>query len=105
MTGIDARVITKAEEHGANRSDQRGVVPPWQIRATNGTSEQRVADEQVLPRPTGRANLQTDPARAVAGRVMRPCIEVSERDRLPGRVEMVGPGRWRINAKTEHLSL
>jgi len=104
MSRVHVGVVTKRKQDGPYGSDQRGMVATRQVRASNRSGEQRVADEQVLDdRRAGTAHLEADPAWTMTGRVKRACLAVAEWDDLARRVEHVHRRR-RIHAKAEHLA-
>ena len=103
MAGVDAGIIAKGEQHRPDRIEQRLVVAAWQVGASNRSSEERVANEQVFAGPAARADLKADSTGAVARRVMRRRQAVSERDRLAGLVKTID-GRLRLDAQSEHPS-
>ena len=101
MAGVDAGIIAKGEQHRPDRIEQRLVVAAGQVGASNRSSEERVANEQVFAGPGARADLQAHSTGAVAWRVMRRRQAVSERDRLAGLVKTID-GRLRLDAQSEH---
>lgn len=102
MSGVHASVVTKRKQDGPDGGDQRCVVAARQVRASNRSREQRVADEQVLDdRRVGAAHREADPARTMTRSVKRARLAVAERDDLARRVELVHRRR-RIHAKAEH---
>jgi CheY-like chemotaxis protein len=105
VSRIYPRGIAEAEEHGANRFDQRRVVASRQIRPPDRSGEQSVADEQILVFLTGTADLQTNTARAMAWRVMGPNLEIAESDHQVGGVEQVDRRRGRFDPQPEECSL
>ena len=104
MSRVHAGVVTKRKQDGSNGGDQRCVVATRQVRASNRTRKQRVADEQVLDdRRASAPHLEADPAWTMTWSMKRARFAVAERDDLARRVELVHCRR-RIHAKTEHLA-
>lgn len=102
MPGVHAGVVTKRKQDGPDGGDQRRVVATRQVRASNRSREQRVADEQVLDdRRVGTAHREADAAWTMTRSVKRARLAVAERDDLARRIELVHRRR-RIHAKTEH---
>ncbi len=78
------------------------MVATRQIRASNRSGEERVADEQVLDaRVACTPHLEADAARTMTRCVMRAGLAVAERDDLARRVELIH-GRRRVHAEAEH---
>ena len=102
MSRVHAGVVTKRKQDGPDGGDQRCVVATRQVRPSNRSREERVADEQVLDdRRVGRAHREADAARTMTRSVKRARLAVAERDDLARRVELVHRRR-RIHAKAEH---
>jgi CheY-like chemotaxis protein len=102
MSRVHPGLITKRKQDGPDGGDQRCVVATRQVRASNRSREQRVADEQVLDaRLACTAHLEADAAWTMTRSVMRAGLAVAERDDLARRVELVH-GRRRVYAKAEH---
>ena len=105
MAWIHTCGVTERKQDIANGCDEGRIVAARQIGAPDGTSEERIADEEVLPFRSSTPDLQTHAARAMTRRVMRTRLELTERDHLPWRIEMVDP-RWRrIDAEAKHRTL
>lgn len=102
MPRVYAGVVTERKQDGPDGGDQRWVIATRQVRASNRSREQRVADEQVLDdRRACTAYLEADPAWAMTRSVKRARLAVAEGDDLARRVERVHRRRW-IHAQAEH---
>ena len=104
MARMNGRRIRIAKEHGADRREQRLVVPAWQIRASDRTRKQRVADEQVCGGAIGRSDGQADAPRAMSGRVANVNGLTPEFDRLVRLVEPIDR-RLSPDVEPEHSSV
>jgi CheY-like chemotaxis protein len=98
---MDNRIVAEREQHAANGGDERRVIAAGKVRAADGAGEERVAHEQIPAGAARRTNLQANAARAMARRVMRPCVELTERNHLSRRVEHVDR-RLRLDVEAEH---
>ena len=103
MAGVNAGVVSKREEHGPNRRDERGVIAAREIGPPDRAGKQRVPHEEILAGIRRQSNLQAHPARAVTGRVVRRRHTVAEADRLAWRIEVVDR-RLRLDRQAEHLA-
>ncbi len=93
-------VIWKGKEHGLDGSDQRVVVPAWQVGSPDRPSEQRVAGKQASRRFANPPDLETHAARRVAGCVVRQRLVTAEQNRYGGLVIEIH--RWQpINLEPE----
>jgi CheY-like chemotaxis protein len=77
------------------------VVAARQVGAADRPGEQRVADEQLPARASGRPDLQADTSRTMPGRMVRARLAFPERNHLPRRVVLVD-GRRRFHLQAEH---
>src|ERR1051325_8280004 len=98
MAGPDDGVVGEGEEDVPDRPQQGFQVAAGQIRATNGTGEQGIADEQ-RRRISYR---QAHPTRAVSRRVQYPHVVASESQRP---VIEAAACRLRLDAQCEHWAL
>ncbi len=109
MTRIHTGSVAKGKQRLANRRDERRVVPARQVGATDGTGKERVADEQIRgSRRRGGAfdHGKTDAARTMSGGMVRPDLEIPERDDFPDCVETIhGWQRTTLEAQPKHPRL
>ena len=95
-------IVTKRKQNSPDGGDERCMVATRQVRASDRSREQRVADEQVLDDRRARtAHLEADSAWTMTRGVKRASLAAAERDDLPRRIELVD-WRRRIHVKTEH---
>jgi CheY-like chemotaxis protein len=98
-------IVTKWEQHGADRPDEGGVVAAWKIGAANRSGEERVADKEIARRLSPLADLQAHAAGTVAGCVVWPNVTLSELDHFAGRVVHVDRRQRLGDLQPEHARL
>jgi CheY-like chemotaxis protein len=102
MPWVHTREVAEGKQDTSDRTDERCMVATRQVRATDRSGEERVADEQIR---SGRvADLEADAAWAMPRRVMRSYLEPAARDDLPGDIEVIDRRRG-IDSQSEHLTL
>jgi threonine dehydratase len=95
--------ITQREEHVANRTNERVVIPAGQVRPAHRSRKQGVANEQVAAVLARAADLQADAPGRVAGRVVHAHLVPAERDLLIA-VETID-GRKRLDGQAKEPAL
>ncbi len=91
MAWVDAGRVTEGEQHIGDRCQQRRVVTTGEIGAPNRAGKQRVTHKQVGRRLTVGAvgDGEAHTARAMARRVMRPDLEITDRESFVGAVVVI----------------
>src|ERR1700681_4455264 len=98
---MDTGIVTEREEHGADGSDEGGMIAARQIGPADRAGKQRVPHEQILTRLPRRSDLQADPAGTVTRRVVGSRLARAERDDPTRRVELVDGWLW-FHSNAEH---
>src|SRR5262245_22624324 len=103
MPRMDNCVVAERKEDLCDRSHQHVVIAARQIGAADRASKQRVADEELLGRFATAADLETDTAGTVSGRVVYVHGIVAEGD---GRAVVKEIDRRRLaHREAEHRAL
>src|SRR5262245_19511471 len=104
MARVDHRDIRERKQHVCDRSNQRVVIPAWEVGPSNRSSKQRVAHEQFTRRTGLATDGETHAPRTMPWRMQHVDDVAAEAYRLGRLVEAVDL-RLALELHAEHASL